>query len=168
MDQDSPLGPSIHQLHDQVVGRHPAGDPLDQDGSPAQGPDVLPPAPALDPALVRKGITSVLRVTDGWVTRKIYRTAFRLSGDEALSREFGQDVAMSTDEAELIASTGVTLCEKYQVAGQYAPEALLAIAVIGYTARTAAAFKKLEELALLKARAEAGARAPAAQAEKSP
>ena len=111
----------------------------------------------------------MLRVTDGWVSRKIYRTAFRLSADEALSREFAQDVAMSSDEADLIASTGVTLCEKYQVAGQYAPEALLAIAVIGYTVRTAAAFKKLEELAALKARAEAGGKpAPVAEPIKAP
>ncbi len=45
-----------------------------------------------------------------------------------------------------MANLTAIICQKYQVAGTYAPEFLLGIALVGYGVRTHAMFRKLESI----------------------
>lgn len=53
---------------------------------------------------------------------------------------------MTEEERDLMGNLTAIICEKYQVAGTYAPEFLLGLALVGYGVRTHAMFRKLDAI----------------------
>lgn len=104
--------------------------------------------PPIDKELVKKSVASLCKVVDSIVARHIYRAAYIVSKeDKQFSVGMVQEVQMTTDEQELIAGLSAEVCERWQLLGQYAPELLLAICVIGYASRPFFATMKLREFA---------------------
>ena len=153
----APLGDAVRAAHEATIAKHGAGDgaPVVPPGQaqPANAPS-LPGIARIDPALVKQGVASVLKVVDGMIVRRIYRGTLDLGGDEGLAKHYATDVSLTTDEGETICSLTATLCEKYQIAASYAPELLLLVCVGGYGIRSWMAFRKLDELRAVKALAE--------------
>jgi hypothetical protein len=143
-----------HNVGKRGPGRPPTpGSPYSQAGktgrvSPTpQNQAAVPLPPPIDTAVIKQGVESLAKVVDGILCRKIYRITLKLSADKKLAEEFAAETGLTKDEADLIAGLAASLCEKYQLAGQYAPEILLTVTMAGYGWRQYSTFRKLEELA---------------------
>lgn len=105
---------------------------------------------ALSP-LVREQVLSaikgLIKVIDGRVQSMVEKTSYRLTQDKGFSEQLRADVAMQEIEADTMTTLTVVVLDKYNVLGSYAPEALLACSIIGYSWRVHSTMQDLKKLA---------------------
>jgi hypothetical protein len=134
-------------------GRPPKAKPVSQNppGNQAQvANDVeaptAEPGSQIDIALVKKTVESVIGAIDGAIIRKVHRVAYLASKDEGLAKEFATTAAITKDEMEVVSTCAGVICQKYNVMGQYAPEAMLLAVIAGYSIRVVVTFRKLNTI----------------------
>lgn len=112
------------------------------------GNDVSPgvQAPSIVAEQITSAIKSLVSVVDSRVCASIRRTAVKITNDHDFSRELAESVALTQVETETIASLTVIIVNKYNILGTYAPEALLAVSLIGWGYRVHRATSELREL----------------------
>jgi hypothetical protein len=149
--------PPVQQIADSIPvgtekrkrGRPPKArpGPVQGSGAPAgmeaSEADLAATAPAVDVALVKKTVESVIGAIDGAIMRKVYSTHFRVSKDEAGAKELAITAGMTKDELAVISECTGVVCQKYNLLGQYAPEAMLLAVATGYSLRVIFVFRKL-------------------------
>lgn len=121
-----------------------------QRANDAQQGDVQPPIPIspLAKEQVTAAIKSLINVVDTRICTSIRRIAEKITGDKIFSTELAGSVKMEDVELETITSLSVIVIEKYNILGTYAPEALLACALMGYGYRVHRATSELKQLAI--------------------
>lgn len=159
----SPVIPPVKQIADGVSagprkrGRPPKNRPAESvGGGPAGGleagqTDAAAVAPQVDVALVKKTVESVIGAIDGAIIRKVYATHLRISKDEGAAKELATTAGITKDEMAVIAECTGVVCQKYNILGQYAPEAMLLAVGVGYGLRVTFVFRKLNVLIELQA-----------------
>lgn len=131
-----------------------ARDLLNKHGAQAQGqgapnggtPGAPVGAPPVDTALVAKAVQGAVKALDGVLCRRLGSAAFRLTRDEAFSRNIVDETRLTPEESEQIGVLSGILAQKYSLAASFAPEIALGIIVIGYGARFQFALRRIEEL----------------------
>lgn len=122
-------------------------------------------SPAFAPGVVERAVASLCGTVDRFVQRRTYHTAFVLTKEEPLARLFAEEVAMSADERQQIATLSEAVCHQYQIMGQHAPAIFLGAHLIGYGTKCWLVLSKLEEIAKVNRQHPAPAAAPAPEAK---
>lgn len=104
----------------------------------------------VDKQIVEKTAKTVLTTIDGFVTRKVVKTAALLGADRDLAVELGQSSQLTTSEADLMSELTGVIFEKYGLLSSWAPEALLGIMITEYGFRVTLVLRRLNELARMK------------------
>lgn len=159
---DAPIASSSDNLSpDEVLARHPAQERKRRTRSD-KGIPRGPRSPAAEPVptdvsggvqtpsiaaeQITSAIKSLVSVVDSRVTASIRRTAVKVTNDHTFAQELAESVALTQVETETIASLTVIVVNKYNILGTYAPEALLAVSLIGWGYRVHKATSELREL----------------------
>ena len=122
-------------------------------------------SPAFAPGVVERAVASLCGTVDRFIQRRTYHTALVLTQEEPLAKCFVDEVAMSADEREQIATLSEAVCHQYQIMGQHAPAIFLGAHLIGYGTKCFLVLSKLEEIAKTNRQpAPAAAPAPLAKA----
>ena len=109
-------------------------------------------SPEVDTTFVKQSVESVLTAGDAVLTQKIYRTAFRLTDDKALSIDLAKDAGLTVQECDCYGTLCQRIAQKYKFAGKYFEEGCLIVLTIGWVTRIFLVFKKLGEYANLRNR----------------
>jgi hypothetical protein len=130
--------------------------PAQGPGSLAADPGLADPQPAqvVDPELVRKGTIALLKTLDQMIVRRVFKGAVTLGADEALAREFASEASLKVDNADMIANMAGEVCQKYNLASQYAPEFFLCLGLGTWGFQVRNVFGKLDDLAKIKKETE--------------
>ena len=103
------------------------------------------PAPAgLDPALVKKCCSAVVKAFKGFLDKSLFNKARRRYPDDPkFCNQLIVDTTITQEETDAFAELSEICLRKYGVGSEYAPEIGLAAVVLGVGVRYAAAFKAL-------------------------
>lgn len=106
------------------------------------------PSPPIDKKLVAESVASVFKAIDSVICRHVYVTAMLVSNnDKAFANQNVQSAAITQVELDGISKLSAEVCERHAILGQYAPEALLVVFMLGYGTRTLITVGKLKGLA---------------------
>lgn len=106
---------------------------------------VSDPAPGLDPVLVRRCCTAVVKAFKGFFDKALFRKAqAKYPDDPKFCQELVTDTTITQEEADGFSELAEICLRKYGVGTEYAPEIGLGAIVLGIGVRYAAAFKGLE------------------------
>ena len=104
---------------------------------------------AVDPAIIAESVKALLSTVDETVTESVKNSALALTNDVNMSTKLSKKVEMKVAEKEMISKLSANVCLQYNVAGEHANAAFLAIFVVGYTVRVGFALKELKRLELI-------------------
>jgi hypothetical protein len=107
---------------------------------------VNPPLSPIAKEQIVAALSSLIKVVDQRVQYTVYKTAEKISGDTKFASELKESVAMGEAESQTICSLATVVMEKYNILGTYAPEALLAVCIGGYSFRVWSTVRDLKQL----------------------
>lgn len=177
IDSEAPFGRKADGTPRKRFPRNPSGRTKKVVANDPSGLQAAPiPTPgeaagfALDKEIVEKTVKTVLGTVDGFVQRKVLKTAGKLGGDPELCQELAQQSGLTVSEANLMSELTGIIFEKYGLLTGHAPEALLLILLTEYSTRVYLVTRRLNELANMKRarvkREEEAASVPIAQAKQ--
>lgn len=116
--------------------------------------DTEPPAPApapnLDPILVRRCCTAVIKAAKGFLDRHIFGKA-RIAGLEpSEAQQLVVDTTITAEEADAFSELAEICLRKYGVGSEFAPEVAIAAIAAGIGIRYVNAIERMEEIAKAK------------------
>ena len=114
------------------------------------GPSASVPPP-IDPEVIREGIRAVCISIDETITSAVRGKAIAVTTDKAYADQLAEKVRQKESNRELIANLGTKLCEKYNVAGQYAPEIFFAFGMVAWLGPVVVVVRELKTLEAEKA-----------------
>lgn len=114
--------------------------------SPVDQPQVVS---TIDPVLVQESVKALLGTVDETVKKSVKITAMRLLNAENQAAILESKVAMTTTEVDMISKLSGNVAVQYQLAGQHANAAFLAVFVIGYSVRVGMVMNELKKLEAL-------------------
>lgn len=101
-------------------------------------------APPLDPALMRRCCSAVLKGVSAFLDKTLYRKALTKTGDSRAANDLVAATAITKEEVDSFAELAEICLRKYGVGTEYAPEIGLAAIAAGIGLRYAVALKALE------------------------
>ena len=146
------LGTSIASEHKRKRGRppgkgnKPANDLKKETESSVTSPSIEPVTPAIDPEIIQESVKSILTIVDSTMKENVESSAFEICNNASLAKGLADKVAMKDLEKDMISKLSGQVCVQYNVAGQHAPAAFLAVFAVGYTTRVLHVLKKLKTL----------------------
>jgi hypothetical protein len=105
----------------------------------------LPAEPGLDPALVKKCCSAVIKALTGFLDKLLFNKAKRKTGDAKFAQQLVTDATITQPEIDAFSELAEVCLRKYGVGTQYAPEIGLAALVLGIGIRYGAAMKALDQ-----------------------
>ena len=109
--------------------------------------------PPIDPAIVQRSLDSVVSGLNGFVVRKIFRKVVRITtnkntpkGDLEIAKGFAEDIDLGSEGKKAIVEPATLVWLKYRFLAENAPEAALALALLGYGGQIAHVLSRLNEL----------------------
>lgn len=111
----------------------------------AAGDSALPAASNLDPVLVRRCCSAILKSITGFCDKRLFRKAVKKTADPKFAQQLIVDTTITKEEIDAFAELGEICLRKYGVGTEYAPEIGLAVILGGLGVRYMEAFKSLDE-----------------------
>jgi hypothetical protein len=130
----------------QVVGQSENSIPNDNNNS-SNGVEV-PQTPPVDRETILRAVKSAFKVLDKVVCNRMKKLATLIAGDDKTFPDtVVSDVKLLDEEFELITESSTDVIIKHNLAGEYAQEIILGVALAGYGWRVVDTHNKLNELA---------------------
>ena len=125
-------------------GDVPINAPLKALPACAAPPTPLPDQAGLDPALVRRCCSAVLKGVSGVLDKILFRKAKLATNDHQWAQQLVADTAITKEEMDSFSELAEVCLRKYGVGTEYAPEIGLGCIVLGVGIRYGAALKSLD------------------------
>jgi hypothetical protein len=114
--------------------------------APSQASPNQPGLPTIDPKIIEESVKAILSAVDGTIQESVLQTGLKITNHEGLANGLKKQVAMHTEEKDMMAKLSGQVCQKYNMAGQHAPAAFLAVFAIGYSTRVVVILRQLRQL----------------------
>jgi hypothetical protein len=104
----------------------------------------LAPRENLDPALVRRCCSAVLKSLTGILDKALFRKAVKKTGDSKFAQQLITDTTVTQEEISAFSELAEICLRKYGVGTEYAPEIGIGVILAGLGVRYGEGFKSLD------------------------
>ena len=104
----------------------------------------LPDTPGLDPVLVKRCCSAVIKSLTGFADKLLFNKAKRATDDAKFAQQLVADTTITQPEVEAFSELAEVCLRKYNLASEYAPEIGLAAIVASVGIRYSAALRALD------------------------